>query len=33
VLDADCVLMRAKAVWRKGKEMLTQDPFYFVDHP
>lgn len=33
VLDADCVLMRAKAVWQKGREMLMQDPFYFVDHP
>lgn len=33
VLDADCVLMRAGAVWQKGKEMLLQDPFYFVDHP
>lgn len=33
VLDADCVLMRAKAVWQKGREMLERNPFYFVDHP
>ena len=33
VLDADCVLMRARAVWQKGHEMLKQAPFYFVDHP
>ena len=33
VLDADCVLMRARAVWQRGKEMLEREPFYFVDHP
>lgn len=33
VLDADCVLMRARAVWQRGREMLEQDPFYFIDHP
>lgn len=33
VLDADCVLMRARAVWQKGREMLERDPFYFVDRP
>lgn len=33
VLDADCVLMRAKAVWQKGKEMLERNPYYFVDRP
>lgn len=33
VLDADCVLMRASAVWQKGHEMLLKDPFYFVDRP
>jgi len=33
VLDADCVLMRAAAVWKKGREALERDPFYFVDRP
>lgn len=33
VLDADCVLMRAEAVWKKGREKLMEDPFYFVDPP
>lgn len=33
VLDADCVLMRARAVWQKGHEALLKEPFYFVDHP
>lgn len=33
VLDADCVLMRASSVWRKGHEMLLRDPFYFVTRP
>lgn len=33
VLDADCTLMRAEAVWKAGREMLLKDPFYFVDLP
>jgi len=33
VLDADCVLMRAAAVWKKGHDALERDPFYFVDRP
>ena len=33
VLDAECVLMRAAAVWQKGREMLLKDPYYFVDLP
>jgi len=31
VLDADCVLMDARAVWKKGREALVKDPLYFVD--
>ena len=30
VLDADCVLFSAEAVWKKGKAKLLEDPFYFV---
>lgn len=30
VLDADCVLMDAKAVWEKGHNKLLENPFYFV---
>lgn len=33
VLDADCVLMDASAVWQKGREMLLKEPFYFVEGP
>ncbi len=31
VLDADCVLMSAPAVWKKGIEMLQRDPYHFVE--
>ncbi|MBQ8402121.1 MAG: AAC(3) family N-acetyltransferase [Clostridia bacterium] len=31
VLDADCVLMYAPAVWGKGKAALEKDPYYFVE--
>ena len=31
VLDADCVLMHAPTVWKKGKAALEKDPFYFVE--
>jgi len=31
VLDADCVLMDARAVWKKGHEALLKDPLYFVE--
>ena len=31
VLDADCVLMDAAAVWRKGHEVLVKDPLYFTE--
>ena len=31
VLDADCVLMDAKAVWKIGHEALLKDPLYFVE--
>jgi len=31
VLDADCVIMDAKAVWEKGHEMLLKNPTFFVD--
>ena len=31
VLDADCYLLSARAVWDKGVQMLQNDPYYFVD--
>ncbi len=31
VLDADCVLMDARAVWKKGHEALLKDPLHFVE--
>lgn len=31
VLDADCFLMDAPAVWKKGHEALLKNPFHFVD--
>lgn len=31
VLQAECYLMSSEAVWRKGREMLQQDPHYFID--
>jgi len=33
VLDADCVLMRASAIWKKGHDLLKADPCYFVELP
>ena len=31
VLDADCYLLSARAVWDKGVETIRKDPYYFVD--
>ena len=31
VLDADCYLVDAKALWKMGIEVLQRDPLYFVD--
>ena len=31
VLDADCWLLAAGAVWKKGHEKMLEDPFYFVE--
>ena len=31
VLDAECYLLSASAVWEKGCDMLSKDPFYFVE--
>ena len=31
VLDAECVLMRASAVWEVGRKALERDPFCFVE--
>lgn len=31
VLDADCYLMNARAVWEKGVAELKNNPYYFVD--
>lgn len=33
VLEADCCLMSAAAVWKKGHNMLVKDPLWFVDYP
>ncbi len=33
VLDAECVLMSARAVWEKGRAKLLEEPYYFVDTP
>jgi len=33
ILEADCFLMDAKAVWKKGYDKLSEDPFWFVDEP
>ena len=31
VLNADCYLMSAKAVWDKGVAKIQEDPYFFVD--
>lgn len=31
VLDAECVLMDARAVWKKGHEALLKNPLHFVE--
>ncbi|MBR3941940.1 MAG: AAC(3) family N-acetyltransferase [Clostridia bacterium] len=31
VLEAECYLMDAKAVWQKGNEKLKENPVYFVE--
>lgn len=31
VLDANCALMDAAAVWKKGRAKLQEEPLYFVD--
>ena len=31
VLDADCYLLSARAVWDKGCAMMRKEPYYFVD--
>lgn len=31
VLESECFLMDAKAVWEKGNEKLKENPYYFVD--
>ena len=33
ILDAECLLMSAEAVWRRGEEIMRKSPFYFVDSP
>lgn len=33
VLDAECFLLDAKAVWREGNKKLKENPMYFVDLP
>ena len=33
VLDADCCLMDAAAVWREGRRAMIGDPTYFVEYP
>ncbi len=31
VLDADCWLLDARALWKKGHDRMVQDPYYFVE--
>ena len=31
VLNADCYLFDAKALWKKGVEKIKQDPYYFTE--
>ncbi|MCK5372591.1 MAG: aminoglycoside N(3)-acetyltransferase, partial [Cyclobacteriaceae bacterium] len=31
VLEADCYLMNAKALWTKAFEKLKENPLYFVE--
>ena len=31
VLDADCFLLDARAVWKKGREAMLRDPYCFVE--
>ena len=31
VLDADCALMDAAAVWKRGRKKLLEEPLFFVD--
>lgn len=33
VLEAECYLIDAKAVWREGNKKLKENPMYFVDLP
>ena len=33
VLDAECCLMDAAAVWNKGRAAMLRDPLYFVEYP
>ena len=33
ILQADCTLMIARAVWREGIRKMKEDPWYFVDRP
>ena len=33
VLDADCYLMDARALWKKGREAMLKDAYHFVNHP
>ncbi len=32
VLEANCVLMSAKAVWEKGQSKMRENPIYFVNY-
>ncbi len=33
ILDAECHLMDSGAIWRRGEQIMREDPFYFVDSP
>lgn len=33
VLEAECVVMDARALWEKGHKKLVEDPLFFVDYP
>ena len=33
ILDANCYLMDAASVWKKGRNKMLEDPYFFVEDP
>ena len=33
VLEANSLLMDAQAVWKKGRDQMIKDPYFFVEEP